>query len=236
MKQRQRTFFALILLVAGIIACNKNSDSSIPVTSSNINVFLAVPGVQFDVVIDTTSIGNNIGYGESTGYHAFEAKRYDLNIYPTGNRTTPVAGGQVSLRNGHYYSVFLSVNHNNALQLQLAEDGLTGATAQFGRVRFVNLSDTYVSSSTSTTALTLDFYINGTRLARRQSYRAVSQFFEIPAGTNTRDVRYADSSLSFLYANSPNFTVENQKSYSIIAYGNAQVADSFKLVEFVHTK
>ncbi|WP_177230583.1 DUF4397 domain-containing protein [Chitinophaga sp. CF118] len=228
---KQRFLFTCILLVAVIIACNKDSDSSIPETSSNINVFLAVPGVQYDVVVDTTTIGSSLEAGQSTGYHSFIAKRYNLFIYPAGDHTTAIAGGQISLRNNHYYSVFLSLDHTNALRLLAVEDKLDLPAANTGKVRVIDLSDTYNSDAQT---VNLDFYANDTLRFQRISYLAVTNFIQLQAGTYTRDIFYADSSLSLLGNNLPSFTIADRKIYSWIVYGNAQVADSFKLVEFVH--
>lgn len=231
---KQRLIFVLLFIVAGIIACNKNSDSSIPDTSSNINVFLAVPDERYDVVIDTSSIGSDLGYGESTGYHSFQAKRYTLLIYPAGNHTVPIGGGEISLRNGHYYSVFLSENNGGALQLLAVEDKLAPSTPNYGRVRFINLSDTYVNAATR---LTLDVYVDSVRFFRRQSYLAATDFAEVPVGTRAVDIRYADSSLSLMGTNSHSYEIQDQKQYTIIGYGDAldtSHTGTFKLTTFEH--
>lgn len=228
---KQRLFLVVLLIAAGVIACNKNSDSSIPETSSNINVFLAVPDKQYDVLIDTTSIGADLGYGQSTGYHAFQAKRYTLLIYPAGNHDTLIAGGEISLRNGHYYSVFLSQNNEEGLQLQAVEDRLGPSRSQFGKVRFVNLSDTYVNASTR---LTMDMYVDTVRYFRRQGYLAATDFVELPVGTRRIDIRWADSSLSLIGNNSNTYEIQDQKQYTIIGYGNALETGTFKLTTFEH--
>lgn len=231
---KQWFLFSWLLVAAGMIACNKDSDSSIPDTSAAINVFLAVPDAKFDVLLDTVSIGSDLGMGESTGYHKFRAQRYTLYIYPAGNRTTPVAGGQVSLRNNHYSSVFLSRDNNKVLRAMIVEDDLKPpTTANTGKLRIVNLSDTYASTFQT---LRLDFYVDSSLRYQRINYLNATDFQEIPIGAHTRDVRWADSSLSLLQNNLPDFTVEDRKIYSWIAIGNALVKDSFKLVEFVHER
>lgn len=228
---KQGLFLFLILTLTGIIACNKESDSSIPETSSSINFFSAVPNEQFDVMIDSTSIANGLGYGESSGYHAFLAKRYTLRIYRAGNHNNALGGGEISLRNGHFYSLFLSQDNTQALQLRLVEDHLGPSSANSGKVRYVNLSDTY---NTPTSRLILDLYIDSVRYFRRQGYLAVTDFVEVPAGNRFVDLRYADSSLSLMGNNSHNYEIENQKQYTIIGYGNVRNVDSFRLTTFVH--
>ena len=237
---KQRIILALAVIITGVISCSKDSDSSIPETASYINFFSAVPGVSYDVEVDTSSIGTDIGYGEATGYHSFEAKRYTLSIYAAGDHTTLIGGGQISLRNDHYYSVYLSKNHNGVLQLLLVEDKLQKATAGYGRIKVVDLSDTYYSSGTQ--QLLMDYYIDSTRRFQNINYLAATAFTEVPAGTREQNIRWAGSSIkivsdsNFLYNNSAQLAIEDQKSYSIIAYGNAFVADSFKLAIFTHEK
>ena len=229
---KQRILLIVILLITGFIACNKNSDSSIPVTSSSVSVFFAVPGSQFDVAIDTASIGTNLGAGQSTGYHSFLAKRYNLYIFAAGsNHLDTIAGGQISLRNGHFYSVFLSRDHNNNLRLQATEDNLAPPAANTGNLRIVDLSDTY---NTIPGQVTLDFFLGDTIRFRRISYTAITGFIPVQAGAHIRDIRYADSSLSLRGKIDSNLVIEDHKIYSWIVYGNALVADSFKLATFIH--
>jgi hypothetical protein len=154
-----------------------------------------------------------------------------MNIYRAGNHSTVIGGGEISLRNGHYYSVFLSQNNSGVLQLRLIEDVLGASRPNYGKLRFVNLSDTYVNAATR---LTQDFYVDSVRYFRRLSYQAASDFIEVPVGTRNVDIRYADSSLSLMGTNSHTYEIRDQKQYTIIAYGDALKANSFKLTTFAH--
>ena len=228
----------LILVTAGIFACNKDSDDSIPVTSSNINVFQAVPGRLFDVFIDTMTMSTDLAYGESSGYHAFEAKRYTLVICPAGKPDSPYIGGQVSLRNGYYYSVFLSLNNSLQPQVLLVEDPLRGTTTGYGRMRYINLSDSYINRASRLTIdiktfTTVDTRQDTARYFRRLSYLAASDFVDVPIGPHSLVVTYPDSTLS-LNGNGQAIQVDDQKQYTFIGYGNALKADSFKIATFIH--
>lgn len=231
----QRLFFACILMLTGIVACNSDGDTAIPSTSSNINVFIAVPGEQYDIAIDTAIIGSNLGVGESTSYKSFRAQRYTLSIYPAGNHDTALIAGQISLRNDYYYSVFLSKDHTGALRLLAVRDQLTPLPdALTGKIRIVNLSDTYNSGGQS---VNLDFYVHDlydTTRFQNLNYFAVTAFTAFPAGSQIRDIHYADSSLSLLGKNPAAATIVDGKFISWIVYGNALVSDSFKLAEFIH--
>ena len=230
-KQFRIIIIVILALAAGIWACNKDSDSSIPDTKSNINVFIANPDNAYDIVLDTTTLGTSLVLGEYTGYKTFQAKRYSLYIYPAGRRDTILIDGQISLRNGHYYSVFFGKNHNNVLQLLAAEDKLGANSSKVGYLRVVDLSDTYYTSSA---ALNLDFYLDSLEEFSGISYLGVANFKQVSIGSHKRDVRWIDSSLSLLYNNIDTFHVEAGKSCSWIVYGNALVADSFKVVNFQH--
>jgi hypothetical protein len=233
---KQSIFFVCILWIAGFVACNKNGDdSAIPDTASNINVFIAVPGGHFDVAIDTAFIGSNIGEGESTGYKSFRAQRYTLLVYAAGNHTTPLIGGQISMRNAFHYSAFLSIDHTNTLRLTAVEDKLTPLPDKSrGEIRIVNLSDTYNSSAQS---LNLDFSafdLKDTTRFQNLNYLGVTPFAQIDIGSYNRDIRSANTTQSLLGKIEPALTVEEGKFTSWIVYGNALVSDSFKLAEFKH--
>jgi hypothetical protein len=235
---QQRLFWILLLLVT-LWACKKNSDSSIPETSSNICVFSLVQNVTgtppvYDIKIDSTFIGT-IGTGENTGYHSFQAKRYNLNIYHNGEAAV-LASYQVSLRNGFHYSVFLSLDHNGTIEIRVTEDLITKPKAGYANLRVVDQSDSYYNGTSLSfgSPLLMDFYVDSVKVLQRLNYQAISGFFSIPKGTHTRDVRWADSTLSLRYTNDSTFTFEDGKSYSWIVYGNALSADSFKIVNFTH--
>jgi len=232
---KQKTFWAcLILLATGFVACNSKDDTAIPDTSSNINVFIGVAGAQFDIAIDTAFIGTDVGEGESTGYKSFRAQRYTLNIYAAGNHTSPVAFGQISMRNNYHYSVFLSQARNKTLRLLAVEDVLNPPNPFTGRVRIVNLSDSYNSDQQS---VNLDFSLadlKDTTRFRNLNYLAVTPFTEIQAGDYDRHINLANSSVDLLGTIVPTFTVPDGKLTSWIVYGNAYARDSFKLVEFQH--
>ena len=232
---KQSIFFVCILWIAGFVACSKNDDSAIPDTSSNINVFVGVPGGHFDVAIDSSFIGLNIGEGTFTGYKSFRAERHTLYIYEVGNRTTPIDSGDVNMRNGFHYSAFISLDHTNTLQLWALEDALAPLPAQFtGKIRVVNLSDTYNSNGD---ALSLDFYVSDlidTARFQNINYQAKVAFSDIQAGSYKRDIRLAGTTQSLLGKIPQAYTVVDGKFTSWIVYGNALKSDSFKLAAFTH--
>lgn len=221
----------LLVLIAGIWACNKDSDSSIPDTTAYINVFIANPDGSYDVVLDTATLGKGLTLGQYTDYKSFTAKRYNLYFFASGNRTDTLIQGQISLRNKHHYSVFFEKNHNGVLQLLATEDQVSTNSKTAGYLRVVNLSDTYLSTGA---AMVLNFNVDSTKTFTNIGYLGASVFKEITPGAHKLDIRSVSDSVSRLYSNSSGFTIEAGKSYSFIAYGNALKSDSFKVVTLQH--
>lgn len=222
----------LLVVAAGIWACNKDSDSSIPDTTSYINVFVFNPDASYDVVLDTATLGTGLALGDDTGYKGFLAKRYRLCIFSAGDRTDTLIQGQISLRNNHHYSVFFMKNRNNVLQVVATEDPFGPASNTDGYVRVINLSDSYNSNNS---LLLMNFYVDGTKEFSNIGYGAVSDFKKYAYGPHRRDLRNAstDSTLFYNPADTT-FTVEVGKSYSWICYGPVANKDSFKVVTFQH--
>ncbi|WP_343693425.1 DUF4397 domain-containing protein [Chitinophaga sp.] len=226
-----KKLIVLLVVIAGIWACNKDSDSSIPVTTSYINVFIANPDASYDVVLDTATLGTGLTLGQYTDYKSFTAKRYNLYFFPTGNRTDTLIQGQISLRNNHHYSVFFERNRNGVLQLLATEDQVGTNSKTVGYLRVVNLSDSYLTTGAS---IILDFDVDSTRAYTNIGYLGASVFKEITPGAHTLDIRSVSDSVSRLYNNAANFTIEAGKSYSFVAYGNVLKSDSFKVVTLQH--
>lgn len=226
-----KKLIVLLVVIAGIWACNKDSDSSIPDTTSYINVYVANPDASYDAVLDTATLGTGLSLGEYSGYKSFTAKRYNLYIFATGDRTDTLIQGQISLRNNHHYTVFFEKNHNGVLQLLATEDKIGADSKTVGYLRVVNLSDTYLSTGA---AMVLDFDVDSTRTYTNIGYLGISVFKELTPGAHKLDIRSVSDSVSRLYTNPEQFTIEAGKTYSFIAYGNALKSDSFTIATFQH--
>lgn len=225
-----KKLIVLLVVIAGIWACNKDSDSSIPDTVSYLNVYIAHPENSYDVVLDTATLGTGLTLGEYTGYKSFTAKRYKLCLFASGDRTDTLIQGQISLRNNHHYTVFFEKNHNGVLQLLATEDQI-GDSKTVGYLRVVNLSDTYLTTGA---AMVLNFNVDSTKTFTNIGYLGVSVFRELTPGPHTLDIRSVSDSVSRLYNNPSSFTIEAGKSYSFISYGNALKSDSFTVATFNH--
>jgi hypothetical protein len=231
----KQLFFSILIVALVITSCKKDSDSAIPVTSSGLMVFDAVPGnVKFDVVLDTISVFNDLGYGEHTGYKQFRARKYTLMIFQAGNRTTPLAGGEINLRNNRFYSAFLGVDVNNALVLMATEDVLDGPkTAGNAQLRVVDLSDTRYG--TNSTRIQLDYYTDTTKIFSRVSFGNITPFQEIKGDSLYKlDARWADSSLSILKKDKVPFSAKANGIYTIVTSGNALDPNDIKLFEVIN--
>lgn len=130
----------LVLLVI-IGACKKNSDSAVPDTHGNFLFVNAKPGnVQYNVKLDTFSIGNSLGYGANTGYKSFRAQKYNLIIADSRQPGVELFRGQIYLRNNRYYSAFLGADSAGASLLITTEDDLTDPGAGLAKFRVINFA------------------------------------------------------------------------------------------------
>ncbi len=230
-----KQLFFSILIAALIISCKKDSDSAIPVTSSSLMIFQAVPGpAKFDVVLDTFSVGNDLAYGENTGYKQFRARKYTLMVFPAGNRTNPVAGGEINLRNNRFYSAFLGVDTDNGLVLMAAEDELDAPkVAGNAKLLVVNLSDTRYG--TGNTRLLLDYYTDTTKILPRVGFGNITPFKEIKGDSTYKiDARWADSSLSVLKKEKETLVSKANGIYTIVTSGNALDPNDIKLFQVIN--
>jgi hypothetical protein len=225
----------VLLLLAAAIACGKTSDTDIPNTSAGVMVFNMAPNAAaFDVLVDTVTVGSNLAYGEnSTTYKRFRAQKYNLWVYAAGNHSTALLGGELNLRNGHDYSVFLTIDSTNTLRVLLTQDDHTlPAEKANASIRVIDLSDPYVKVGTGTNkqSLALDFYLDTIRLYRRLGYGAVTSFTEVVGHSYEAHWNWVDSSL--ILQRTP-LAPEPGKVYTLIATGNV-LNSTYKLWQFVH--
>jgi len=226
----------VLALLLAAIACSKSSDSDIPDTSGSLQVFQMVPGNDlFDVVLDTTIIGSNLGYGDHTdGYRSFRAQKYSLWIYPAGNHATALLGGELNLRNGKQFSAFLTLDHANTLRLLVTEDDNAPSATGNARVRVVDLCDPYVrpEGSNNDRALPLDFYLDykdstSVPMFRAVTYGAVRSAEIIPRSYEL-DINWQDSSMVL---QTVPLQVDSGRVYTLVATGDV-LGDTFKMWQF----
>lgn len=237
MKNWTRAALVLVLLFAAI-ACSKDSESDIPDTRGGLMVFQMIPGdVKFDVMLDTVTLGSNMAFGDNTGsYKEFRAQKYNLFVYLAGNHTAPIMGGELNLRHGKNLSAFLTVDHNDTLQVFVTEDDNTPSTiAGNARMRVINLSDPYrkVGTGNNQQQLPLDFYLEyvdkkSVPVFKSLTYGTVTEPAEIRAGNRRLDINWVDSSKIL---QSVSFRADSGKVYTMITTGDPRTAN-FKLWQY----
>ncbi|HEU4553060.1 MAG TPA: DUF4397 domain-containing protein [Chitinophaga sp.] len=228
----------IICLLAVAVACSKDSDSDLPDTHSGVRVFQMVPdaNARFDFKLDTITLGSNLGYGENTGaYKQFRAEKHNFYIYPAGS-STPIMGGELTLRNGYNLSAYLTVDHLDTLRLLVTQDDLTPPTGPGNaHIKYINLCDTYVKvpNSTRTQPLALDFYFDYADRDSLLVYRSVgfaniTDVREILATSYKVNFNFRDSSLVLQTAQ---MKLDSGKVYTLVTTGNANDA-TFKMWTF----
>ncbi len=245
MKNWIQTAVALVLLMAAI-ACNKNSESDLPDTSGGITVYQMIPNytASFDFVLDTTTIGSNLGYGQSSGaYKQFRAQNYKLFIYPAGNRADTLAVRDVSIRNKHDLSVFLFTDSANLANIIITDDDLSlpSTVSPRAKIRVVDLADTWVrpTGSTNRQPLALDVFINYVNkqtppVFRGVAFGAVTPSVEILAQEKPLNFNWRDSSYTM---QTVQLNALEGKIYTLVATVGARkplTDTSFRLWQFTN--
>ncbi|PSL47504.1 uncharacterized protein DUF4397 [Chitinophaga niastensis] len=185
----------VIIVLALLAACKKNSDSSIPVTQSNFMFFNAVPGnAQFNILLDSLPVATNVGYGVGTGYKQFRAQNYNLYIYDTRTPNNLMYGGQINLRNKRFYSAYLGADSTGLqLALRITEDDLSSPGAGTAKFRVVDLSQAFTPNRS---VLGIDVYSDTfPRFFRGITFTALTPFATVYGDSNYTKLnfRWTDS-------------------------------------------
>jgi Domain of unknown function (DUF4397) len=99
----------------------------------------------FDVYVNEMLILKNFSYKESNGYLPLPSGKYQLNLYPSGQNTSPLLSCNMALEIGASYTIALSPTAaNESLKLLPFEDNPTVPPNE-AKVRFIHLSHDLVS-------------------------------------------------------------------------------------------
>jgi len=170
------------LLAAAISSCTKvnNNDVVLP-PSALISVVDASPDAgNLDFFLDNNMANTYpIVYGNGLDYlRAYVGKR-TATFYTSGT-TTKIKTDTMTLKDGKYYTLFLS-NIASKADYLLTTDTLTNPGASNSSIRLVNLSPD---------APAVDLAIQGgNTIATNKAYRGFSSFATISANTYTFEVR-----------------------------------------------
>lgn len=172
----------ILLIIVAFAGCGKSSDKFIPDTSSSIKFLNTVPGTEeFDALLnDKEELVVGLKAGQQSPYRSFKAKKYDVIIYGSKDRATPLAIGEINLRNERKTTVFIGRNYDKRLEPIVYDDDDATPTKQgTARVRIVSMSNMLANRQ----GLAMDMFINKIKVLRGLSYRSVS-VLDIVEGTH----------------------------------------------------
>lgn len=209
----------LVLLVI-IGACKKDSDSAVPDTHGNFLFVNAKPGnVQYNVKLDTFSIGNNLGYGTNTGYKSFRAQKYNLIIADSRQPGVELFRGQIYLRNNRYYSAFLGADSAGAPLLITTEDDLSDPGIGLAKFRVINFAQGFKPDRSP---LLMDVYSDTLpRFFSRIPFPAQTGFAPLRGDSAHYKInfRWADSSNTSKALKTVDMATQTGKTYTLISNG-----------------
>ncbi|CAL1520190.1 DUF4397 domain-containing protein [Chitinophaga sp. MM2321] len=224
---------SVIIVLALLAACKKDSDSSIPVTQSNFLFFNGVPGTaQFGVLLDTMVLSSNIGYGENTGYKQYRAQKYNIYLYNTLTPGTLLPGGEINLRNGRFFSAYLSVDTvAKQYLLRTTEDDISSLGKGTAKFRIMNLSQTFKANQSP---LGIDVYSDTfPRIFTNITFTTLTPFAAV-GGDSAYTLNFRRPDTPVVVLKKLPFQTETGKVYTLITSGNALDTATFRIFTIQH--
>lgn len=188
--------------------------------NSYIRVFHASPNSPaVDVYANGNLIVKNLSYKEVSQYLPVTAGTYKIKVYPSGNMTKPVISTTVSIPKNSVFNV-AAIGTLPNISLYPIPEPIMGE--KFGRpcVRFVHLSPN---------APAVDIKLaDGTMVFNNVSYKGITDYVCVPAGTYTFKVNIAGTDNTALTV--PNVRLDNNTYYTIYAVGLAGKSPALEAV------
>lgn len=177
--------------------------------NSYIRVFHASPNAPaVDVYANGNLLVKNLAYKEVSQYIPVPAGTYNIKVYPSGKMTNPVINTSVSIPENSVFNV-AAIGTLPNISLYPIPEPIMGE--KFGRpcVRFVHLSPN---------APTVDIKLtDGTKVFNNISYKGITDYACVPAGTYTFKVNVAGTNNTALTV--PNVRLDDSTYYTIYAVG-----------------
>lgn len=224
----------IIIVLALLGACKKNSDSAVPDTHGSFMFVNAVPSdVLFDVMLDTMHFASNVAYKTNTGYKSYRAQKYNLIITDVTNPASPhlLVNQEIFLRNNRYYSAFIGADTSkNGLSLIVSEDDLTPQPPDQARFRVIDFSQGFKNNGSP---LGIDILTGNIRVFRGLTFPAQTAFVPLRADSNayTINFNYVDSSKLL-----KSFQLPTQvgKVYTLVTTGNPLDSNKMEVLNIQH--
>lgn len=226
----------IIIVLALLGACKKNSDSAVPDTHGNFMFVNAVtnapgtPGVEFNIKLDTINFASNVGYKTSTGYKSYLAKKYNLIITTSDRPDVILLNQEIFLRNNRYYTAFMGVDSTQqVLSMILTEDDLSAPRADSAKFRVIDFSQAFKPNRAP---LGIDVFAGNPRIFRGLTFPSQTSFVPLVGdSTYTMNFNYVDSNLVL---KSIPLAAKKGKTYTLVMSGYPLDATKFDVMTVQH--
>lgn len=161
-----------------------------------------------DVYINDTLKFRNLAYGSFTNYIEVISGNYNIKIYATGTKTSPVLNKNIFVPPGKIYTASAIGILPNIDLLLIPEPKVMNPTNN-AYIKFAHLSPN---------AGAVDVVLpSGRILFKNISYKEFTNYIQVPPGTYTLEVRPTGTNTTVLYV--PNVTLKSQRFYTVYAIG-----------------
>jgi len=224
----------VIIVLALLGACKKNSDSAVPDTHGNFMFVNAVPdpAAVFNIKLDTINFASNVAYKTNTGYKSYRAQKYNLVITNANQPSVILYNGEIFLRNNRYYSAYLGADSTKKfLSLIVTEDDMTSLGPDKAKFRVIDFSEGFKANRTP---LGIDILTRGVRMFRGLTFPAQTAFAPLRADSNqvyTINFNYVDSSKLLKTAQLP---TQVGKVYTLITTGYPLDSNRMEVLNIQH--
>jgi hypothetical protein len=161
-----------------------------------------------DVYINDIIKFKNLTYGAFTDYIEVITGNYNVKIYATGTKTSPVLNKSLFIPPEKIYTVAAIGLLPNLDILPIPETKIMDP-ADNVYIKFAHLSP-----NTGAVDITLP---DGKILFKNISYKQFTDYIEVPAGTYTLEARPTGTSTTVLYI--PNIKLKSERFYTVYAVG-----------------
>jgi hypothetical protein len=161
-----------------------------------------------DVYINDILKFRNLTYGAFTNYIEAISGNYNVKIYASGTKTSPVLNKNIFVPPGKIFTASAIGLLPNIDILLIPEPKVIDPTDN-AYIKFAHLSP-----NTGAVDIALP---NGTILFKNISYKEFTDYIQVPAGTYTLEVRPSGTQTTVLYV--PNVRLKSQRFYTVYAIG-----------------
>jgi hypothetical protein len=211
---------SLIVMLA-ITGCSEDDDpvnsTSTTGTTAKIRVIhTSYDAPAVDVRVDGAVAISGLSYGQSSGYAEVQSGTRKIEVTPANAATPVVISVDLPVEAGKEYTVY-AVNQLSAIEAVVSEDNRS-VTSTKAKVRFLH---------SSPDAPAVDIKLNsgsGTTVFGNQSFKDISDYTEVDAGSYTFVVTPANSTSEVLVFKP--ISVQNGQVYTVIAHGTLDNMDN----------